>query len=94
MAEILVVDDDHDIADTLADVIEMQGSHQMIAEDLGRERIPVLLASGVIDLAAVAARIGTPYFVCKPCSLPTLMSAVEHALAEHRPPVPERGLRT
>jgi CheY-like chemotaxis protein len=129
MAEILVVDDDHDIADTLADVIGMQGydvrvaysgleglkaldshlpdlvvldvempsldgpgmAHQMLADDLGRERIPVVLASGVIDLAAVAARVGTPYFVGKPCSLPTLMSELERALAEHRPPEPVPG---
>jgi CheY-like chemotaxis protein len=126
MAQILVVDDDHDVADTLADVIGMQGHDvrvaysgieglkaldyrlpdlvvldvempaldgpgmalQMIADDLGRERIPVLLASAELNLGAIAARVGTPYFVGKPCSLPTLMSTLDRALAERRPPVP------
>jgi DNA-binding NtrC family response regulator len=129
MAEILVVDDDHDIADTLADVIGMQGhdvrvaysgleglraldrhlpdlvvldvempaldgpgmAYRMFADDLGREQIPVLLASGVLDLASVAARVGTPYFIGKPCSLSALMSALERALAERRPPLPSSG---
>src|SRR5258705_10971256 len=129
MAQILVVDDDRDIADTLADVIGMQGhdvrvaysgleglkalerrlpdlvvldvempsldgpgmAHQMIADDLGREQIPVVLASGVLDLPAVAARVGTPYFVGKPCSLSTLLSALERALVERRAPAPAAG---
>jgi DNA-binding response OmpR family regulator len=126
MAEILVVDDDQDIADTLADVIGMQGhdvrvayggleglreldrhlpdlilldvempaldgpgvANQMMAIDLGRERIPIVLASAVLDLPAVAARIGTPYFVGKPFSLSDLMATLERALAERLAPTP------
>lgn len=126
MAEILVVDDDRDIADTLADVIGMRGhdvrvayngieglkaldhhlpdlvvldvempkldgpgmAQRMLLEDLGRERIPILIASGVVDVADVAARLGTPYYVGKPCSLAALMSALERALGERNAPSP------
>jgi DNA-binding NtrC family response regulator len=124
MADILVVDDDPDIADTLADVIRMQGhdvrvahngleglraldvhlpdlvvldvempkldgpgmAYAMLVEDLGRERIPVVIVSGVVDLPAVASRVGTPYFVEKPVSLRELISVLDHALVEHRAP--------
>ena len=124
MAEILVVDDDHDTADTLADVIGMEGhevrvayngleglraldarlpdlvvidvempqldgpgmAYGMLVEDLGREKIPIVISSGVVDLPTVAARVGTPYYVQKPVSLPALMSVLARALVEHRAP--------
>jgi FixJ family two-component response regulator len=40
-------------------------AHEMLLLDAGRERIPILLVSGRADLAAVAARMGTPYFLGK-----------------------------
>jgi CheY-like chemotaxis protein len=128
MAEILVVDDDRDTADTLADVIGMQGhevrvayngleglraldvhlpdvvvldvempkldgpgmAYGMLVEDLGREQIPIVISSGVVDLPAVAARVGTPYYVQKPVSLPALLLVLDRALVEHRAPSTDR----
>src|SRR5580693_3404435 len=40
-------------------------AHQMMLRDHGAEKIPILLVSGRADLAAVAARMGTPYFLEK-----------------------------
>ena len=39
---------------------------RMFLDDCGQEEIPILLLSGVKDLGAVAARVGTPYFLGKP----------------------------
>jgi CheY-like chemotaxis protein len=40
-------------------------AHQMLLHEGGEERIPILLVSGRNDLSAVAARMGTPYFLAK-----------------------------
>ena len=61
-------------------------SHEMLIHDHGREKVPVLLASGIVDLERVAERVGTPYFIEKPCSLDRLVGAVDRALREHIPP--------
>ena len=42
-------------------------AHEMLLHDSGEEKIPILLVSGRDDLSAVAARIGTPYFLKKAC---------------------------
>src|ERR1700690_268590 len=40
-------------------------AHKMLVHDAGEEKIPILLVSGNTDLPAVAARMGTPYFLAK-----------------------------
>jgi CheY-like chemotaxis protein len=42
---------------------EMAGA--MVRHDHGQEKIPILLVSGRPDLAQIADRVGTPYFLTK-----------------------------
>lgn len=69
-------------------------SRLMLAEDVGKEKVPVLLVSGVEQLEQVAARVGTPYFLEKPFPLPELLSILERCLSEKRPPEPEPETET
>ena len=39
--------------------------HRMLLHDAGEEKIPIVLVSGRSDLPALAARMGTPYFLAK-----------------------------
>jgi len=64
-------------------------ANQMFVRDCGRERIPILLVSGFLDLRAVAKRIGTPYSAPKPCELDWLLRIVDRALAEKVAPEPQ-----
>jgi DNA-binding NtrC family response regulator len=64
---------------------------RMLVEDCGRENIPVVLVSGVAELAQLAAQVGTPYFLEKPVSGDQLQSVVSRALEERRPPRPSLG---
>jgi CheY-like chemotaxis protein len=127
MADVLVVDDDKEIADTLADILAGEGhtvrtaddgedglrllaerlpdlilldvemprldgpqmAHRMLIEDAGRERIPIVLVSGVVNLARISARVGTPYVLAKPCSLTRLIDTVARALTERVSPSPK-----
>ena len=59
---------------------------RMSAEGAGLERIPIVLASGVADLASVAARVGTPYALEKPFDPERLVALVQRALDERAPP--------
>jgi FixJ family two-component response regulator len=63
-------------------------AHQMMLHDAGEEKIPILLVSGRNDLRAVAARIGTPYFIAKASAgyAEVLVNTIERALAERRAP--------
>lgn len=61
-------------------------AYQIFLRDSGREKIPIVLASGARDLRSVAAAIGTPYFVEKPFSVKQLLEVVAGALAERIPP--------
>lgn len=61
---------------------------RMLVEDAGRERIPVLLVSGVVDLPRVAQRVGTPYALAKPFAPTALLALASKALHERRPPTP------
>jgi DNA-binding NtrC family response regulator len=61
---------------------------QFRIEDMGMERIPVVLVSGIVGLTDVARRVGTPYFMGKPFDLDKLLGMLERALKEKRPPVP------
>lgn len=68
---------------------EMSGA--MLLHDLGLERVPVVLLSGLLDLGTVAGAVGTPYYLTKPCDIELLLSLVGRALAERLAPVPGRG---
>ena len=104
MANVLIVDDNRDVADVLSVLLESVGhhvrvahngmeglallsaaplpdcllldvempvlsgpgmAHQMLLHDAGEEKVPILLVSGRSDLPAVAALMGTPYFLKK-----------------------------
>lgn len=126
MADLLVVEDDPDIADSLEGILLSLGHHvrvacngedglrlldekltdlvlldvempildgpgmvgRMFIIDVGREKIPIILLSGVIDLHLVAAKVGTPYYLRKPFRLDKLFSLLERALIERLPPLP------
>jgi CheY-like chemotaxis protein len=61
---------------------------QMFLKDLGREKIPIVLCSGVLNLAGIASQVGTPYFLAKPYTLDAMMNLVVRALVERTPPIP------
>lgn len=61
---------------------------RLLIEDAGRERIPVVLLSGVANLKRVAELVGTPYALSKPCALGDLVEMVGRALAERIAPTP------
>lgn len=124
MANVLIVDDDADAADALAEIMRGEGhevrvgfdgaeglrlieerrpdlvlldvempvldgpgmAYQMFVHNCGMENIPVVLVSGVAELAIVAARVGTPYFLGKPFRYERLLEMVERALRERTPP--------
>jgi DNA-binding response OmpR family regulator len=124
MADLILVDDDPDIAQTLSEFLTDQGhlvrvagngaeglrlldegypdvvlldvempvldgprmAHCMFLHDLGRENVPILFLSGVPDLARVAARVGTPYYLPKPFSLDRLLQMLARALHERAAP--------
>ena len=62
---------------------------RMLVEDAGRERIPVVLVSGVVELSSVAERVGTPYALAKPFDPTALLALASQALRERRPPAPQ-----
>src|SRR5262249_45946915 len=37
-------------------------AHQLFVDDVGREKIPIILLAGVVNLSRIAALVGTPYF--------------------------------
>ena len=63
---------------------------RLLIEDAGRERIPIVLLSGVADLRQVAAIVGTPYALPKPCPLNALLEQANRALSERKAPSPQR----
>jgi DNA-binding response OmpR family regulator len=126
MANLLVVDDDPDLAAALADALADAGhsvdvahdgwaglaaleghlpdvvlldiempvldgpgmAYEMFIRDAGREEIPIILVSAFVGLRDVAKRIGTPYFLPKPCELDRLLDLVRRALVEKSAPKP------
>ena len=63
-------------------------AYQMFLRDLGRERIPIVLLSGLLDLSEVASAVGTPYFLGKPYSIDAVLALIARALEEKAPPMP------
>jgi DNA-binding NtrC family response regulator len=63
-------------------------AHELFLQDVGREKIPVILVSGRLDLQRIAALIGTPYFLPKPCAAEPLLATIAQALVERRAPAP------
>ncbi|HEX7670948.1 MAG TPA: response regulator [Polyangiaceae bacterium] len=63
-------------------------AHQMLLHDAGEEKIPILLVSARDDLSAVAARMGTPYFLKKASADygDALLEILARAVSEKRPP--------
>jgi DNA-binding response OmpR family regulator len=59
---------------------------QLFLRNVGREKIPILLCSGVFNLRSVAARVGTPYYLAKPYTLESLLKLVKRVLVERTPP--------
>ncbi len=125
MADLLLVDDDGDLVELLAELLRDEGhhvrtantgeeglealraaplpdvvvldvdmpvlggpgmAHQMLLHDAGEERIPVMLVSARGDLPALAKKMGTPYFLRKPCDLNTFIGLLERALRERTAP--------
>jgi DNA-binding response OmpR family regulator len=60
----------------------------MLIRDAGLEKVPIVLLSGVPDLRAVAARVGTPYYLAKPFPFAALDELLGRALSERTPPSP------
>jgi DNA-binding NtrC family response regulator len=128
LADVLIVDDDPDLTDTLANIVGLRGHRTRVAHDgrealahvseqrpdillcdvemprldgpdiawllhlrnCGDELIPVVLLSGVVDLARVADGVGTPYFLRKPYELSAIVQLLERALNERIAPTPRR----
>lgn len=131
MAEVLIVEDDEDLAELIAMVLESAGyrarraadgraglrelaaqlpdvvlldvempylsgpdmAYRMFIENSGKEQIPIVLLSAVVGIEAIAERVGTPYFLPKPCDGERLVEMIARAEREHRPPVPVRDQR-
>jgi DNA-binding NtrC family response regulator len=127
MASIVVIDDDDDMRDTMADLLSMEGHevrtarngvqglqalddripqlvltdlempvldgcamvYRMFVENLGRENVPIIVASGAPNLGQIAKALGTPYYLSKPFAFETLTSTIDRALAEAIPPRPQ-----
>jgi CheY-like chemotaxis protein len=63
-------------------------AYRMLVADAGREKVPLLLISGLPGLGEVAREVGTPYVLGKPFTVKQLTEHVAQALAERIPPRP------
>ncbi len=63
-------------------------AYRLLVEDAGRERIPIVVLSGVADLESVVEEIGTPYYLPKPYGLDNLNAILQRALKERQAPRP------
>jgi DNA-binding NtrC family response regulator len=68
--------------------------YRMIITNAGRERIPVILLSGVANLKSLAERVGTPYFLRKPYRIQALFEVLHRALTERQAPHPDEHIAT
>lgn len=126
MANVLIVDDDFDIAEALGELLRARGygviaarsgeealrslrtpplpdavildvemplldgpgvAHRMLLHDAGQEKIPIVLVSGHAELLQIATRMGTPYFLRKPCGIADILGVLQRALAERVAPM-------
>jgi DNA-binding response OmpR family regulator len=62
---------------------------RMFLHDVGEDKIPIVLLSGVTTLARVADLVGTPYFLPKPYGFEEVDRIITKALRERRAPVPK-----
>ncbi len=65
-----------------------QMAYRMFIEDAGKERIPIVLVSGVACLSNVSRCVGTPYYLGKPFRIAKLLGLLQKALAERLAPTP------
>jgi DNA-binding NtrC family response regulator len=124
MARLLIVEDDADVSEALAEALRAMGHEvetasngevglsmlakacvdavlvdlempildgpgmvvRMVVQNCGLEKIPVVLVSGMADVAAVAERLGTPYHLLKPYGLGDLFRVLGRALSERKAP--------
>jgi CheY-like chemotaxis protein len=63
-------------------------AYEVFLRDLGMEKIPIILLSGIVGLKELAAMVGTPYFLVKPYSPEALLQLINRALRELIPPCP------
>jgi DNA-binding NtrC family response regulator len=63
---------------------------EMLIRDCGLELVPIVLVSGMPNLEAIAARVGTPYVLAKPFDVDRFLALVARALAERCEPRPDR----
>jgi len=68
-------------------------AYELFLRNFGLEKIPIILFSGVVGLYEIAEKVGTPYFLGKPCSPDALLGMVDRALREHVSPRPKLGIR-
>lgn len=61
-------------------------AHKMMLHDAGEERIPIVLCSANPDLPKVAAEMGTPYWLAKPCDVASLRAVLARAIRERQAP--------
>jgi len=71
-------------------------AHEMLLHDAGEEKILIVLVSARVDLAEVARRIGTPYFLAKASADygDNLMRLLDRALRERLAPQPAPSTRS
>ncbi len=120
MASIVLVDDNDDYREMLADLLRSDGHevraardgidglralderypqlivtdlqmprldggsmiHRLIEDKLDPKNVPVIIASAAHDVRAIAAAVGTPYYLTKPFTATALRSLIARALAE------------
>ena len=61
-------------------------AHKMLLHNCGEERVPIILVSGNPDLPEIAERMGTPYFLAKPCRIGAFLELLDRALSERLAP--------
>lgn len=66
-------------------------AHDMLLHDAGEQYIPILLMSARHDLAEIAGRMGTPYFLAKPGRGDAILKLLDRALRERKVPDPPGG---
>lgn len=65
---------------------------RMFVHNLGLEKIPIVLVSGVPEISDFAARVGTPYFLPKPYTLDRLVHVIGRALKDRTAPRPRSSV--